>query len=748
MKKYFLEYAVFIFFGVLFTPNNISAQKKGQALTDSLSFELKEYKLKCNGTCLEDSSKVILLNALAWQLKFTNPDSSILLCNQALEISEKIHWMIGVAQSHSHVGTVYEARGNYPKALGNAKEAIKIWESLLLNEKGSNRILASLASTQGNLAMLFLKTGDYTSALENFLKVNIIFEKLGIKNRVALTTGNIAIVYIRMKDFDKAIEYSKRALKMEEEQNNDAGISRNCINLGISFKELKRYDESLSCHFKALELSRKNNNNLESSKCLSNISDVYADMNNFDKALDYSFQALKIDSALNNPEGIAMREMNIGSIYIDMLRFDEALTYLKKSLLIAENIGYHELILECYKNLRVVNEQRGNYFESLQYFKKEKSLEDSVFNDGKKVELSRLEMSYEFEKKEAVTKAEQEKQIAIAEADKKRLVAEAAKKRLVAEAENKLQIAKADNKRIIAETDREKVLSETEKKIAISEADKKMKIAESEKTKSAAQADAQKQKFIRNSIIAGAAVIGLSSLFIFFFYKRKRDAEQKQKETSLSLQISETEMKALRSQMNPHFIFNALQSIQTFLLSHKSEEANAYLLKFSKLMRLVLENSQHSEVPLKEDMQALELYLQLESIRLQHPFTYQFHVDKTVDTENDSIPPLILQPFVENAIWHGLQYKPGPGHIDIYISKKSNALYATVEDNGVGRDMSKQAAQPMLIKRESLGMKLTEERLKILNELKNIKAQFKITDLFSSENKPAGTKVELSLPSG
>ncbi len=163
-------------------------------------------------------------------------------------------------------------------------------------------------------------------------------------------------------------------------------------------------------------------------------------------------------------------------------------------------------------------------------------------------------------------------------------------------------------------------------------------------------------------------------------------------------------------------------------------------------MRLVLENSQHAEVPLNEDMQALELYMQLESIRLKHPFTYQFHIDESVDIENDSIPPLILQPFVENAIWHGLQYKTESGHINIYISKKDNALYATVEDNGVGRDMSKQVAQPMLLKKESLGMKLTEERLKILNELKNVKAQFDITDLFTNDNKAAGTKVELSLP--
>ena len=198
--------------------------------------------------------------------------------------------------------------------------------------------------------------------------------------------------------------------------------------------------------------------------------------------------------------------------------------------------------------------------------------------------------------------------------------------------------------------------------------------------------------------------------------------------------------------MNPHFIFNALQSIQTFLLGHKSEEANLYLLKFSKLMRAVLENSQHSEVPLEKDIQALELYMQLESIRLPLPFTYQFHIDKSVDVESDFLPPLILQPFVENAIWHGLQYKPEAGHINIFITKIDNALHATVEDNGVGRDMSKQVAQPMLMKKESLGMKLTEERLKVLNEVKKFNARFIITDLFTKDNQPSGTKVELSLP--
>ena len=224
------------------------------------------------------------------------------------------------------------------------------------------------------------------------------------------------------------------------------------------------------------------------------------------------------------------------------------------------------------------------------------------------------------------------------------------------------------------------------------------------------------------------------------------EKEVRLKELSTKQQISELEMKSIRSQMNPHFIFNSLQSIQTFMLQKNTDEANTYLLKFAKLMRIVLENSQYQEVPLNEDLQALELYMQLESLRLNYPFTYQIELDESIDADLIKIPPLILQPFVENAIWHGLQYKTESGHINIFISKTNNGLACKVEDNGVGRDTSKKVSQPMLMKRESLGMKLTEERLNILSELKRVKAFFNITDLFNSENKPIGTRIEVSLP--
>lgn len=241
-------------------------------------------------------------------------------------------------------------------------------------------------------------------------------------------------------------------------------------------------------------------------------------------------------------------------------------------------------------------------------------------------------------------------------------------------------------------------------------------------------------------------VIVILLIIALLFRLYTASLREKKKKAELQQKISETEMKALRSQMNPHFIFNALQSIQTFLMAHKPDDANAYLLKFSKLIRLVLENSQLSGVSLKDDMRALELYMQLESIRLTYPFTFKFHVDEAIDVEETTVPSLILQPVVENAIWHGLQYKPAPGHIDIFISNVNDALVAVVQDNGIGRNAARKEIRHLLVKQESLGLKLTEDRLKILNEPGNVNTEFRIVDLFNNDNTPAGTRVEILLP--
>lgn len=197
--------------------------------------------------------------------------------------------------------------------------------------------------------------------------------------------------------------------------------------------------------------------------------------------------------------------------------------------------------------------------------------------------------------------------------------------------------------------------------------------------------------------------------------------------------------------MNPHFIFNSLQSIQNFLISNKPEDANEYLLKFSKLMRLVLENSQMQDVTLKDDILTLELYMQLEKLRFTKPFEYEIVVEASVDIDADTIPPLLLQPFVENAIWHGLQYKTDSGNILIRIKKEKDMLICVVEDNGVGRSNMQKLKNPVM-KKESLGMKLTEERIILLQKIRGVKATLRVVDLYNEKNVPEGTRVEVLLP--
>ncbi len=228
------------------------------------------------------------------------------------------------------------------------------------------------------------------------------------------------------------------------------------------------------------------------------------------------------------------------------------------------------------------------------------------------------------------------------------------------------------------------------------------------------------------------------SFFVFIYYRQKREALFRQ-------QVAEVEMKALRAQMNPHFIFNSLNSIYRYMEQNDLQNAGAYLVKFSNLIRMILENSLHKEVPLSDDMNALELYIQMEQLRMGHKFTYVVNIASSVNPEDNFVPPMIIQPFVENSIWHGLNNKPGEGALTISVSRENNMLKYLIEDNG---EEKKTAPQKTLstAKKKSLGMSLTRERLEMLNKTKNVKANFKISDIRDESNTYKGKRVELWIP--
>lgn len=206
------------------------------------------------------------------------------------------------------------------------------------------------------------------------------------------------------------------------------------------------------------------------------------------------------------------------------------------------------------------------------------------------------------------------------------------------------------------------------------------------------------------------------------------------------------EMTALRSQMNPHFIFNSLNSINRYVIQNDRLTASEYIAKFGKLMRNVLDNSRSKIISLQQELTTLELYIQMEKLRFDDSFGYRITVDESVDAANTMIPPLLIQPFVENSIWHGLMHKENKGTVTVYaIMKNDLLLEITVEDDGIGRAQAA-ALESKTAAHHSHGLKVTSERIRIINELYRQENKIELIDLFDKQHKPAGTKVIILIP--
>lgn len=252
--------------------------------------------------------------------------------------------------------------------------------------------------------------------------------------------------------------------------------------------------------------------------------------------------------------------------------------------------------------------------------------------------------------------------------------------------------------------------------------------------------------------ILNVSLLGLIPFFIaigfvvFLFYVKRREANFKAAEAEIQAQLSKIEMKALRAQMNPHFIFNCLNSIYHFMNKKDTEQASKYLIKFSNLIRSILENSLHQEVPLKDDLEALELYIQLEQMRLDHKFDYRIAIDEYIDTNTFFVPPLIMQPFVENSIWHGLSGKENGGLINIRIELQENMLKYILEDNGSMVSNPNNLNEIQKLKKSSIGIAATKERLDLLHHKNKGHANFTMTDLMDKNNTYCGKRIELKLP--
>jgi ligand-binding sensor domain-containing protein len=238
---------------------------------------------------------------------------------------------------------------------------------------------------------------------------------------------------------------------------------------------------------------------------------------------------------------------------------------------------------------------------------------------------------------------------------------------------------------------------------------------------------------------------------VYWFYRYRIDNLKKKQKMKLEYEkkLANVEMTALLAQMNPHFLFNCLNSIDSYIIRNESKKASEYLNNFARLMRLILQNSRSNQVSLKDELEALDLYLQMERLRFKDKFDYEIKVEKGADTASTVIPPMLIQPYVENAIWHGLMHKKDGtvGKVEILISKENNNLRCIVQDNGIGREKAEEIkAQKPGNRKRSMGMQITNDRIEMINKLYNANNSITIIDMKDDGGTALGTRVELVIP--
>ncbi|HUR31285.1 MAG TPA: histidine kinase, partial [Saprospiraceae bacterium] len=239
----------------------------------------------------------------------------------------------------------------------------------------------------------------------------------------------------------------------------------------------------------------------------------------------------------------------------------------------------------------------------------------------------------------------------------------------------------------------------------------------------------------------------LSIITALWFYFKGRINKYRQ-ELLVARQITDLEAKALRAQMNPHFVFNSLNAIQECIVTGRIDEAYTYLTKFSRLLRLVLEHSDVGEVALQEELEVLDLYISLEKLRFKNDMHYHFKLDEELDAEEIRIPPMLIQPHIENAIWHGLRHKEGEKNLILSIKETiPDYLEVIIQDDGIGRKKADSIKKNRLggTNHQSKGKQLSENRMELLRKTYPF-ASMTILDLYHDDGEATGTKVILMIP--
>ncbi len=586
---------------------------------------------------------------------------------------------------------------NPSQALNSVQEALgmSLAQSDSFNEA---RCYLLLGEINENIQEWGLALDNYENAYQ---KLFSNYKSTADYQRTLRGLGN---TYLKLGNFTQALRYLEETLTLSL---SNTELAERKLDISEVYYQMNKYAEALKV-VEEIQLTSKIRNEVLEGKIQNQKAKIYARLNNVDKANDFYQSSQRNLRAAGNAapkqdveNEIAVQSANakeeISGALREQKRFDEDIALREQSIESnTESKNLNEVSkdkIELSKSLAA----KGETSKAIRELEEAAHLADTI-NNPKEQANAYLHLADLYEKNGSTTQAlntYKKYSEAVARTEKQN--------------EQTLQ-EKAD---LIK---KQKEIEELSNRVALGQQEE--------------QTILQQQQLIIYGLLAIIAIIVVTSYFIF-----KNAQESKRANQLLAL-------KSLRSQMNPHFIFNALNSVNHFISQNDERTANKFLSEFSRLMRLVMESSQEDFIPLHKEEEIISLYVKLEHYRFRDKFDYQIRVDDDLNKETIELPPMLIQPYVENAVWHGLRYKDSKGNLDVHIGKDEQGLKVEITDDGIGRKKSTALKTENQKKHNSTGLKNIQERLNILNTVYNTNYKVQIEDLPAD----SGTRVTITLP--
>ncbi len=695
---------------------------------DSLKKELAHHIKK-------DTTRVNLLNDLAFAYFSSNMPNSLEYLREADTIAESIDFKKGKAQSFYIRGLVVARESNYREGFSNYTKSLKLFERIRWNE--------GIASCYKQMGIYMFNNGNQDEAISYLKKSLEIFIRSKKKKEIAQVQYEIGWSYIEIDNYTEARYYLLKALEINEAIKNQEAMA-SCMNgIAVTYSNQGNYLIALDYYSKTLAIAQKNSITRREMLTFGNIGALYSDLEKYDKAIEYYNKVLELSN--DSDKYITSRTYsNIGLAYIGKKENKLALDYLKKSQKIYKKINDQRGEAFAFNNIGDIYLEEKNYPNAEKCFEQAKKISLEIDNQRGLCKsflglatVSTNEKNYD----KALFNALKSKSLSYEHEflDYQRQVNELlsiiySKTGNYKKALESHQQFKMLNDSIFNKENIEKI-ARLEYEYKYKQALDSASIRELKLTKTVMSTSQDLAKTKQNYLwaVIGILVISILSGSLVFY--------QKYKNVKVKNQNIITEQRLLRSQMTPHFIFNSLSVLQGMILNKEEKKSITYLSKFSKLLRIVLENSRDKIVPLIQELDAIDNYMILQNLDADLPYDYSLIVDENIDINLFLIPPMLIQPFIENVIEHAFIHDQEQREIEIHLSLKNQKLSCTITDNGVGVDAMLQKTNT---KKKSLATTITSERLNLLAKDFNMPGSVFVED--RKRYNEQGTKVTLIIP--